>query len=73
MKCPTESPLTELAAVLAADESVTANYRGLYAMFLDGKLPGAKRSPSGRISTSRPHVPEIAALYAERHPAAVAA
>jgi hypothetical protein len=69
----TEIPLTELAAVLAADENLTANYRALYAMFLDGKLPGAKRSPSGRISTSRPHVPEIAALYAERHPAAVAA
>ena len=63
-------PLTELAAVLAADESVTANYRGLYAMFLDGRLPGAKRSPNGRISTSRPYVPEIAERYAELHPSA---
>ena len=64
-----EIPLTELAAALAA-EGVLASYRHLYLMFLDGQLPGAKRSPSGRISTSRLSLPEIAERYVGLHPSA---
>jgi hypothetical protein len=63
-------PLTELAAQLAAEEGIRASYRALYQMYLDGRLPGAKRSPNGRISTSRPYVPEIAERYVELHPSA---
>jgi hypothetical protein len=65
----TDIALTGLAKALA-EEGVQASYRSLYAMFLDGQLPGAKRSPNGRISTSRPYVPEIAERYVELHPSA---
>jgi len=64
--------LPDLAPRLA-DEGIKASYRGLYLLFLDGQMPGAKRRSNGRISVDADALPAIAAVYAERHPAAVAA
>jgi len=64
--------LTDLAAALA-DEGIQADYRRLYAMVLNGQLPGAKRLPNGRIAVDADTLPEVAKAYLTRHPSAVAA
>ena len=69
---PKRIALTDLAAALA-EQNVRATYRACYELILNGQMPTATRSPTGRWTVSNEALPEIAAAYAERHPAAVAA